>query len=263
MESIKLTDTPSTNAFLLEALEKDITLPNGQKAKDWEGAVVSAYQSAGRGMGSNTWESESGKNLLYSILIHPTWLPAMKQYLISMSQAVAVQEVLSEYTDGITIKWPNDIYWHDKKISGTLIEGNIQGRNMCDMIIGTGININQQRFFSDAPNPVSLLNIIGQETSLDVILQQFLSRFSHHYTTLAREMYSIYSNINPSFTPSIIEKYHSLLYRRNGFHMYEDANGPFMAEIKEVATNGILTLSLPDGELREYEFKEVKFIIPD
>ena len=147
MEIIRLSDTASTNDYLL-GLNTDQDL-----------CVVADYQSAGKGMGTNTWESESGKNLLFSILLHPTWLPINKQYLLSMAEAVAIVEVLG---DGFEIKWPNDIYYGDKKLSGTRIDINLQGSTLKDVIIGTGINVNQEVFLSDAPNPISLKNINGQ-----------------------------------------------------------------------------------------------------
>ena len=166
MEIIKLSDTASTNDYLL-GLNTDQDL-----------CVVTDYQSAGKGMGTNTWESEPGKNLLFSILLHPTWLPINKQYLLSMAEAVAIVEVLGK---GFEIKWPNDIYYGDKKLSGTRIDINLQGSTLKDVIIGTGINVNQEVFLSDAPNPISLKNITGQEHDRNTLLRDILERFSIYY----------------------------------------------------------------------------------
>lgn len=220
---------------------------------EWTGAVVSAHQTAGKGMGTNTWESEAGKNLLFSILVHPLWLEAANQYLLSMAEALALRDVLAEYADGITIKWPNDIYWQDKKISGTRIDGNIKGRYMADMVIGTGININQEVFRSDAPNPVSLKQISGKDYDCEDILQRILQRFEHYYAIAERE----WSNGKGSETISRL--YHSHLYRRKGMHRYRDANGSFEAETIGVKPNGILMLRRKDGTVSEYEFKEISF----
>ena len=241
MEIIKLSDTASTNDYLL-GLNTDQEL-----------CVVTDYQSAGKGMGTNTWESEPGKNLLFSILLHPTWLPINKQYLLSMAEAVAIVEVLG---DGFEIKWPNDIYYGDKKLSGTRIDINLQGSNLKDVIIGTGINVNQEVFLSDAPNPVSLKNITGKEHDRDTLLRDILERFSVYYTKLQKDF------LRPSLDGMrswIDYQYHKNLYRRTGLHTYADKNGTFQAEIVRVAENGIITLRRQDGTLSQYEFKELRF----
>ena len=232
MEIIKLSDTASTNDYLL-GLNTDQDL-----------CVVTDYQSAGKGMGTNTWESEPGKNLLFSILLHPTWLPINRQYLLSMAEAVAIVEVLGK---GFEIKWPNDIYYGDKKLSGTRIDINLQGSTLKDVIIGTGINVNQEVFLSDAPNPISLKNITGQEHDRDILLRDILERF-----------YIYYNKVQDS-PQEVVRRYHEKLYRKVGFHTYADKDGTFQAEIVRVAENGIITLRRNDGTLSNYEFKELKF----
>ena len=241
MEIIKLSDTASTNDYLL-GLNTDQDL-----------CVVTDYQSAGKGMGTNTWESEPGKNLLFSILLHPIWLPINKQYLLSMAEAVAIVEVLGK---GFEIKWPNDIYYGDKKLSGTRIDINLQGSTLKDVIIGTGINVNQEVFLSDAPNPISLKNITGQEHNRDILLQDILKRFSVYYTKLQKDF------LRPSLDGMrswLDYQYHKHLYRRTGLHAYADKDGTFQAEIVSVAENGIITLRRNDGTLSHYEFKELRF----
>lgn len=234
MEIIKLSDTTSTNDYLL-GLNTDQDL-----------CVVTDYQSAGKGMGTNSWESEPGKNLLFSILVHPTWLPVNRQYLLSMAEAVAIVEVLG---DGFEIKWPNDIYYGDKKLSGTRIDINLQGSSLKDVIIGTGINVNQEVFHSEAPNPISLKNITGQEHDRDTLLRDILERF-----------YLYYKKVQDS-PQEVVRLYHEKLYRKVGFHSFADKNGTFQAEIVSVAENGIITLHRQNGTLSHYEFKELKFCI--
>ena len=102
-----------------------------------------------------------------------------------MIGALAVIDALAEYTDGITAKWPNDIYWHDKKISGTLIQTTLSGSKIQDFIFGVGININQRSFRSDAPNPVSLWQITGIDTDREEVLNKVLIYFEYYYTMLS------------------------------------------------------------------------------
>jgi BirA family biotin operon repressor/biotin-[acetyl-CoA-carboxylase] ligase len=247
MEIIKLSDISSTNDYLL-----------GLDTEE-EVCVRTDYQSAGKGMGTNTWESEAGKNLLFSILVHPVWLSVTEQYLLSMAEALAIHYALTEFLEltmgvetikKLTIKWPNDIYWEDKKLSGTRIDGNIKGGVLQDLVIGTGINVNQQRFFSDAPNPVSLYQITGKEYDNDEILNKILEHFAKYQDALKQ-----------GDKEKVVREYHERLYRRTGIHRYEDGNGTFDAEIVKVNTNGIMTLRRTDGTLSDYEFKEVRFVI--
>lgn len=237
MNVIHLNDIDSTNAYLLKNADR------------WQEVTLTTdYQSAGQGMGTNTWESENGKNLLFSILIHPTWLPVTQQYLLSMAEALALRETLAEYADDITIKWPNDIYWKDRKLSGTRIDLNLMGSAMQDMVIGTGINVNQRAFKSDAPNPVSLWQITHEEHSREEILQKILRRFEQNMETLRQ-----------GGAAEITKTYHQHLYRRDGMYEYQDSEGVFRAEIDHVEPSGLLVLRREDGTLSSYYFKEVSF----
>jgi BirA family biotin operon repressor/biotin-[acetyl-CoA-carboxylase] ligase len=241
MEIVRLDDITSTNDYLIAMQTRD------------ELCVVTDYQSAGKGMGSNTWESEHGKNLLFSILIHPVWLDVSRQYLMSMAEALALRDAilpLVPKSDSLTIKWPNDIYYGDKKLSGTRIDVNLQGWQIQDMVIGTGININQREFRSNAPNPVSLVQITGKEHDADELLRSILLHFDYY-----REMLE-HGNVD-----SVVSLYHAYLYRGNGMYEYEDAEGVFEARLHSVAPNGMMTLRRSDGTLSSYEFKEVKFRI--
>ena len=234
MEIIHLTDITSTNDYLLSLKRQDDIV------------AVSDYQSHGKGMGTNRWESEPGKNLLFSILIHPTWIPVNQQYLLSMAEAVALCDTLRKVTDDITIKWPNDIYWKDRKISGTRIDVNLSGGVLSDMVIGTGINVNQTVFLSDAPNPVSLRQITGTEHDREALLNDILKRFD-----------TMLQFLKDGNTDEIVKLYHERLYRKEGMYRYKDANGTFMAAIDHVEPNGMLHLTLEDGTKRKYMFKEV------
>ena len=149
---IKVDETSSTNVLMREYSGEEGRLMT---------VGVAAFQSAGRGQGENKWESERGKNLTFSIKVYPVALPVMRQYVMLEAESLAIRDALAGYVDDITIKWPNDIYWRDKKISGTLSECTISGSHVGSCILGTGINLNQREFVSDAPNPVSLSQILA------------------------------------------------------------------------------------------------------
>lgn len=238
---IRLQEVDSTNRFLRECKDED----NEEMV-----IAVADYQTAGKGQGSHTWESEAGKNLLFSIKVHPRWVPVRQQFLLSMAEALALKDALDTYVDGITLKWPNDVYWNDKKISGTLIETSVDSAGIKSCIFGTGINVNQTEFLSDAPNPVSLFQILGHEVDKDELLDKIIDAFEKYYELLRRADYMDVSGI-----------YHLALYRRKGFHRYEDADGVFEGAFVEVEDDGHLILHDKQGVIRSYAFGEVKFIL--
>ena len=236
---IRLKEIDSTNRFLRELKDEQ---------EDEMVVAVADFQTAGKGQGSHTWESEAGKNLLFSIKVHPRWVPVRQQFLLSMAGAIAIKEALETYVDGITLKWPNDVYWNDKKISGTLIETSIDSKGIKTCIFGIGINVNQEAFHSDAANPVSLRQILGHEVDKDELLQKVIGGFRRYYELLRRADYMDVSGI-----------YHLSLYRRKGFHRYEDADGDFEGAFVEVEDDGHLILHDKQGVIRSYSFGEVKF----
>lgn len=238
---IRLEEITSTNNYLRGLVGKE-PLPEGS-------VVVTNFQTAGRGQVGNTWESEDGKNLMFSIILYPDFLPANRQFLISQITALSVKETLDEYVDDVTVKWPNDIYWRDRKICGMLIENDLSGRELYCSVLGIGININQREFLSDAPNPVSLTQITGLEYDREEILNKFRKRLYERYVDLIREK-----------EDDIRKDYRIALYRGSGFHPYRDADGLFEACIKEIEPTGHLVLELHNGELRRYAFKEVSVV---
>ena len=224
-------ETDSTNRWLKEHGGKE------------DMVVWTDYQTAGRGCGTNTWESERGKNLLFSVLIHPTDIVVNRQFHISMAISLAICEALGQHIGDLSIKWPNDIYWRNGKIGGILIENTLQGMTIKESIIGVGLNVNQRVFKSDAPNPVSLWQICEHETDCEQLLHDILRCFKKYYVQDVRK------------------QYRSMLYRRQGFHPYTDQNGVFMAAIHDVEDDGHLVLRDESGNDRRYAFKEVQFVI--
>jgi BirA family biotin operon repressor/biotin-[acetyl-CoA-carboxylase] ligase len=235
MEWVKtyLDEVTSTNQWLLEHGGKDKMI------------VTADYQTAGRGCGSNSWESERGKNLLFSLLIHPEEVPASKQFYISMMTANGISQVVSRYVRDVSVKWPNDIYVGDRKICGILIQNRLQGSAIKDSIIGVGLNVNQLCFESDAPNPVSLANLTGRQHDREALLHQLIEAFEAEWAN--------WEGARARYLP--------LLYRRKGFYRYRDALTEFIAELVTVEDDGRLLLRQVDGHTHHYAFKEVQFII--
>lgn len=232
----------STNRLLLEALDRGETLPDGY-------TVYTSYQSRGYGQVGNSWEAEGGKNLLFSLLIHPTKVHALEQFFISEAIALAIAEYLDSEATDISVKWPNDIYWRNKKICGILIENNLAGAYLKDCVIGVGLNINQEVFRSDAPNPVSLKNITGKTYSIEDTLGQILTNF---FTLL--ELGHFDKN-------ALHARYIERLFRYGEPACYKDASGLFTGTITAVEPDGHLHIKTSNGADRRYAFKEVSYIL--
>ena len=220
------------------------------------GYCVSAdFQTSGHGQATNRWESEDGKNLLFSLLLRPTIIPASEQFVITELVTLAIINALQdEIRQKITIKWPNDIYVGDKKLCGILIENALCGSTIDTCIVGIGININQELFVSDAPNPVSLKQLNGRDNDRGEILAEIYQNILNYYDYLADNWQ------NNDIKQSLHYEYMNNLYRRTGYHNYSTSEGEhFRAEIEDIGPQGHLTLRLESGELRTFAFKEVIF----
>lgn len=239
---IHISETNSTNNYLQ-------TFCAREKAEELT-TVVADFQTSGRGQRGNSWESEPFKNLLFSFVLFPEFLEARRQFLISQIVSLAIKEELDTYADDISIKWPNDIYWKEKKICGILIENDLMGRNISQSVAGIGININQEAFHSPAPNPVSLYQITGKQYDIFEVLKNIMLRVQ-----------SYYSQLQKGDTSSIVTHYEKSLFRKEGMHRYKDANGEFLARIVCVEPEGRLILEDERQIKTGYMFKEVEYLL--
>lgn len=237
---ITLPEIDSTNNYLKTFREKeehDIVL------------VTTPYQTAGRGQRENTWESERGKNLLLSLLIHPRCVKPSHLFAISEMIALAVCHTLNQYYPGFRVKWPNDIYHGEQKVAGILIETDLMGGCVENAIIGMGINLNQETFHSDAPNPLSLCHLTGHPLPCTEVLTTLIQQIDHYYTRLRQGEWE-----------GLHQAYKALLYRGKGYHPYRDEHGRFEAQLYDIEPSGHLLLLDTQQRKRRYAFKEVVFL---
>ena len=232
---------PSSNTHAANLLKNnDIT----------EGTIVyTNYQSAGRGQTGNKLESEDDKNLLISIVLFPTMIKPANQFLISMSVSLGICDFIKRYIPACAIKWPNDIYVQNDKIAGILIENFIMGDLIENSIVGIGVNINHDKFLSDAPNPVSLRMITGKIFDLTNCLIQLVSDMDKRYKQL----------ISGNFV-QIKEEYISHLYRLGEWYNFKDISGIYSGRVISVTDYGRLRIERRTGTVSDYSYKEVDFI---
>ena len=186
---------PSTNVYATQLLaKKDVV----------EGTVIVAkYQTAGKGQGSHTWNSDSNKNLLFSIILYPDTVLPEEQIVITMAVSLGVCDFLNSFFEGSQIKAPNDIYYNNHKIAGILIENTIVDGIINSCVVGIGLNVNQTTFPSDLPNPISIANITGKEQDTDDCLNKLLVCLDKRYKEL---LYGDREKIKSDYTQRLFAK---------------------------------------------------------
>lgn len=231
----------STNNYAYRLLQEDL-LPEGT-------VVHTNFQSAGKGRKDHSWESEDGKNLLISVVLYPCQILPEDQFIISMIISLGICDFLRRFAEDCKIKWPNDIYVANDKIAGILIENSISGNLIGSTIAGIGLNINQEKFLSDAPNPVSLRILTGKTYDTGIFLQQLVAKLDRRYEQLLSGKLS-----------KIRTEYISSLYQLNEWHNYKTDSGMLYGRIISVTGSGRLQIKDSWNNIHEFSFGEVDFM---
>ena len=214
-------------------------------------AVVANTQTAGRGQRGNVWLSQSGSNLLLSLLIRSgEALAVTNQFCLSQTIALALHRAMKHFGIETLLKWPNDIYVGNRKLAGVLVELDFSASCIEQAIIGVGLNINQENFPSMDRVPVSMKMLLGKECSRSEVLAVILDEFDRLYEEL------LCGNMDMLAT-----EYRRLLLGYGERRHYRDANGGFYAVIEGVEFTGQLLLRRDDGVLVSYCFKEVEQLL--
>jgi BirA family transcriptional regulator, biotin operon repressor / biotin---[acetyl-CoA-carboxylase] ligase len=245
---VELSTTDSTNNYALNAIRLDEAV-HGAAFFTWE-------QTAGKGQMGRKWQSEKGANIALSVVLQPGSIPVTGQFQLSACVAVAAQQCLSQYAgDDTCIKWPNDLYWGNRKLGGILIESIIGGaapgssQSWKWAVAGIGININQSVFSPDLPNPVSLKQITGTSYSAIDLAKELHACLMNSFTKLTSE----------GFGP-IFSEYNSKLYKRNEIVKLKKDARVFQTTIKGVSADGNL-ITENNGIEEMFAFGEVSWII--
>lgn len=225
-----------------------LALQMTQNKSATEGTVViTNNQTAGRGQRGTSWESDAGMNLTFSIILMPGFLAPKDQYYLTIFTSLALRDYLEgKIHPGVTIKWPNDILVHEKKICGILIENQVQGSHFIATVIGIGLNINQTRFAKDTATSLKL--ITNREIALEQALHELLGYVEARYIQLRQGKWS-----------DLREEYLSHLYWRKERHRFSSGLTNFEGVIKGVDDSGKLIVETSEG-LSYFGNKEITFI---
>jgi BirA family transcriptional regulator, biotin operon repressor / biotin---[acetyl-CoA-carboxylase] ligase len=236
---IHLPSVDSTNKYAAAILHRENAT---------EGTVILAdVQTRGKGQGDNTWLSDNGLNLLCSIILKPDFLPAYKQFYLSMCIATGLFDCLADLGIRSQVKWPNDILIRGKKVAGILIENTILSQNLHTSIVGIGLNVNQVSFPPGIPNPTSLKGETGKSCDVGQLLERLLPCLEKRLNRLYAEDFI-----------AVKSQYLNCLWLLNTHAVFTDQNGIFEGRMVDVAESGELVILTTTGETRMYGFKEVE-----
>ena len=240
---IRLAEAESTNSYAIRLLS--------QQRPENGTVIITDHQTRGKGLDTNSWESEKGKNLTFSIILYPGFT-ADQQFVFNKAISVGIYDFLKtelpEHT--IAIKWPNDIYISNKKACGILIQNSVIGNKLDYVVVGIGLNVNQTIFKSNAPNPVSLQAATGKDYDLEFLLGKLL-----------KSIFKRYAQVKPETKQIIENEYHKALYQLMEWNEYIIKSNKLNARITGTNDYGQLQLETETGEILVCDLKEVIFSV--
>jgi len=240
---VKLSAINSTNSYLKEWSKKN------DEAKPL--VVVTNEQTHGRGQQGRKWFSDAGKNLTFSLLYIPKKISVSKQFYLNCAVSLALHEalfpIIGKY---LTIKWPNDIMSDSKKLGGILIENVVNKGKITKSVIGIGLNVNQINFPDKLTIATSLKGLKKKDFDLDVLLNSILNSLEQYLNILDK-----------GFTNDLFTGYQKILFGRGKQLKFRADNMTFTAVITGVNIKGQLLVTLPNGTVKTYNNKEIKFLL--
>jgi BirA family biotin operon repressor/biotin-[acetyl-CoA-carboxylase] ligase len=250
---IELQSVDSTNKYAMGLVHRD-HLPDGQDEAQHGTSIFTHEQTSGKGRRGKKWVSEKDLNIALSILLNPYPLRVQEQFRLSICIAVSVHEFFYNYAgDKTSIKWPNDLYWRDRKAGGILIEnvigtGQSATGNWQWAIVGIGININQAIFPDDLPNAVSLKQITGKNYQPIELAKELCSVIEKNYQALIKGKFE-----------SLFNNYQIHLYKKDEKVKLKKDNRVFETTIKAVSETGQLITQHSIEE--RFDFGEVEWVL--
>ena len=247
---IELQSVDSTNNY---------AMAQASEGRAGHGTLFFAYEQwAGKGQRGRFWTSTPGENIVLSAVLEPLALQPSQAFSLSVCVALACHDLFSRYAgpESTSIKWPNDLYWNDRKAGGILIENHFQGDRWPLAIAGIGININQVEFPASARNPVSLRQITGRTFRAAELARELGSCLDQRYSALIGA-----GGATPTGAAAQLQEYNTLLYRRGQTVRLKKDSAVFETIVQGVSPQGqLMTRDVMD---REFSFGEVEWVIPE
>ena len=238
---LKIESLDSTNNYAMNRVKEG-------KAGNFD-CIWAAEQTQGRGQRGNSWLSEAGKNLTFSVIYYPEGLEAQHNFTISMAVSLAVHEFLEGYVQQAQIKWPNDLFIKNRKVGGILIENTLEQQYVKSTVAGVGLNINQRKFDEQLPSATSLVSNYGKELDLE---ESIFSLYNLIVSYLQR--------IDRNEREILRQEYKSKLLGIGENMEYRDRQGRFFGMVIDVEDSGQLVVMDIDGKTRKYFFQEVDLV---
>ncbi len=207
--------------------------------------IITSHQTSGKGQRGISCESEPDQNLTFSIIIKPKILEVVIQFDLTIAVSLGITTFLNTLKPGFKIKWPNDIYFGERKICGILIQNNLKGKFLDTSIIGIGLNINQNKL--DNPKATSLAQNLNKKQNLPHILEGVCLSVEAKYLQLKS------NQIAP-----MKDEYLSQLLGIGEPRSFESEH-TFQGKIMGVSSTGKLIINVGNS-LQEFDLKEIKFL---
>lgn len=239
---IELIEVDSTNIYAMEQVQANLA---------GHGACFFAHdQSSGKGRQGKQWLAEPGTHIAMTVVVDSSFLAPTQQFPLSMMAALAVYDLFSLYAgEEVRIKWPNDLYWRDRKAGGILIENLIRGSQWKWALVGIGLNINQVRFPVSLPNAVSLKQVTGKYFEPVMLAKELCACLDQRYRQVCEGRFD-----------ELLDEYNSHLFKREEAVRLRKKNIGFNCFIRGVSASGELLVS---GGLQEtFRFDEVEWVLP-
>lgn len=210
-------------------------------------AIVAHEQTSGKGQRGKSWQSTAGESLSFTLLLRPEPLQAIQAFQLLVAVALGAHTAVETMSGAaFTIKWPNDIFWGDRKAGGILIENVVHGSNWNWALVGVGINVNQQAFDPTLPHAVSLQQITGHGFDVRALALQLRSSILTEFDLLRVK----------GFTDRL-DKYNQKLYGKGQIIRFRQQQRVFEAEVEGVAPNGYLLTR----QGHQFRFGEVEWLL--
>jgi BirA family biotin operon repressor/biotin-[acetyl-CoA-carboxylase] ligase len=212
--------------------------------------VITDCQLQGRGQRGNGWMSEPYQNLTFSLILYPTWLEVQSSFYLNIVTTLGIYQALTTYmTQGLSIKWPNDIYFQDQKIGGILIENIVSKDKLKASVVGIGLNVNQANF-NNFPHATSLSLVCGYKFNLSSLLLQLTHHIQRQYDRLHQE--GIHD---------LQKDYLQHLYGLHETKTFRDREGIFQGKIQGIDEQGRLVIDRAHQERRHYNNQEISLVL--